>query len=79
MWGTTGIVYNPDVISKEEASHWAVLADPKYKGQVTIKDNVRDSYFAALGILNEEALLEPEFLQVFRPSGTDCGSYEPDG
>lgn len=63
MWGTTGIVYNPDVISKEEASHWAILADPKYKGQVTIKDNVRDSYFAALGILNEEELLEPEFLQ----------------
>ena len=56
MWGTTGIVYNPEVISKEEASHWAILADPKYKGQVTIKDNVRDSYFAALGILNEEEL-----------------------
>ena len=63
MWGTTGIVYNPDVISKEEASHWAVLADPKYKGQVTIKDNVRDSYFAALGILNEKELLDPEFIQ----------------
>ena len=63
MWGTTGIVYNPDVISKEEASHWKVLADPKYKGQVTIKDNVRDSYFAALGILNEDALLEPDFLR----------------
>lgn len=62
MWGTTGIVYNPGVISKEEASHWAVLADPKYKGQVTIKDNVRDSYFAALGILNEEELLQPDFL-----------------
>lgn len=64
MWGTTGIVYNPDVISKEEASHWAVLADPKYKGQVTIKDNVRDSYFAALGILNEKELLDPELIQV---------------
>lgn len=63
MWGTTGIVYNPDVVSKEEASHWSILADPKYKGQVTIKDNVRDSYFAALGILNEKKLLEPDFLQ----------------
>ena len=48
MWGTTGIVYNPQVISEEEASHWKLLKDPKYKGQVTIKDNVRDSYFAAL-------------------------------
>lgn len=62
MWGTTGIVYNPEVISKEEASHWAILADPKYKGQVTIKDNVRDSYFAALGILNEDELTQPDFI-----------------
>ncbi|HIZ82285.1 MAG TPA: extracellular solute-binding protein [Candidatus Mediterraneibacter pullistercoris] len=63
MWGTTGIVYNPEEISREEASHWALLADPKYKGQVTIKDNVRDSYFAALGILNEEELLKPEVME----------------
>ena len=62
MWGTTGIVYNPEEITEEEASHWALLADPKYKGQVTIKDNVRDSYFAALGILNEEELLQPDFV-----------------
>lgn len=62
MWGTTGIVYNPEKITEEEASHWAILADPKYKGQVTIKDNVRDSYFAALGILNEDELLSPEFV-----------------
>lgn len=63
MWGTTGIVYNPDEVSREDASHWAILADPKYRGQVTIKDNVRDSYFAALGILNEEELLSPGILQ----------------
>lgn len=62
MWGTTGIVYNPEEITEEEASHWALLADPKHKGQVTIKDNVRDSYFAALGILNEEELLQPDFV-----------------
>lgn len=62
MWGTTGIVYNPEEISEEEASHWKLLADPKYKGQITIKDNVRDSYFAALGILNEEELLSEAVL-----------------
>ena len=55
-------MYNPEEITKEEASHWALLADPEYKGQVTIKDNVRDSYFAALGILNEEELLEPDLV-----------------
>ncbi len=62
MWGTTGIVYNPEEISKEEASHWDILVNTEYKGQVTIKDNVRDSYFAALGILNEEELTDPDFI-----------------
>ena len=37
MWGVTGIVYNPEEISKEEASRCAVLTNPKYKGQITIK------------------------------------------
>lgn len=63
MWGTTGIVYNPDEITREEASRWALLADPQYRGQVTIKDNVRDSYFAALGILYEDELMDPEFIR----------------
>ena len=63
MWGTTGIVYNPDEITKEEASRWALLADPQYRGQVTIKDNVRDSYFAALGILFEDELMDPDFIR----------------
>lgn len=62
MWGTTGIVYNPDEITKDEASHWALLADPRYRGQVTIKDNVRDSYFAALGILYEDELTDPDLI-----------------
>lgn len=60
MWGTTGIVYNPQVISSEKASHWSILDDPEYKGQITVKDNVRDSYFAALGILNEQELLSED-------------------
>lgn len=62
MWGITGIVYNPDKISAEEASSWTILSDPKYKRQITIKDNVRDSYFAALGALNSELLTSEEFV-----------------
>ena len=62
MWGTTGIVYNPEEVSAEEVSHWSLLTDTEYKRQVTVKDNVRDSYFAALGILNEEELLDPDFI-----------------
>lgn len=62
MWGITGIVYNPDKISAEEASSWTILNNPEYKRQITIKDNVRDSYFAALGALNSELLTSEEFM-----------------
>lgn len=62
MWGITGIVYNPEEISKEEASSWTILSDKKYKRQVTIKDNVRDSYFAAVGALKSELLTSEKFL-----------------
>ncbi len=53
MWGVTGILYNPEKITEEEAGTWNILNNPKFARQVTIKDNVRDSYFAALGILKK--------------------------
>ena len=62
MWGITGIVYNPEYISKEEASTWTILDNPQYKRQVTIKDNVRDSYFAAVGALKHDLLTSDEFV-----------------
>ena len=62
MWGTIGVVYNPDVVSEEDASSWSILADPKYKKRVTIKDSVRESYFPALAILHKDLLLSKEFI-----------------
>ena len=61
MWGITGIVYNPEKISHEEASTWKILNDPAYHRQVTIKDNVRDSYFAAVGAIKSDLLTSEEF------------------
>lgn len=61
MWGLTGIVYNPEEVTREEASSWKILDDPKYKSQITIKDNVRDSYFAALGALKSDLLTSDAF------------------
>lgn len=61
MWGLTGIVYNPEEVTREEASSWKILDDPKYKSQITIKDNVRDSYFAALGALKSDLLASDAF------------------
>ena len=62
MWGVTGIVYNPEVVSREDASTWKILGNPAYKRQVTIKDNVRDSYFAAIGALKSDLLTSDEFV-----------------
>lgn len=63
MWGITGIVYNPELVSKEDAASWKILNNPSYYRQITIKDNVRDSYFAALGALKSELLTSEKFLQ----------------
>ncbi|WP_022767625.1 extracellular solute-binding protein [Butyrivibrio sp. NC2007] len=61
MWGITGFVYNPDVVSEEDASTWKLLENPAYRRQVTIKDNVRDAYFAAVGALKSDLLTSDEF------------------
>ncbi len=63
MWGITGIVYNPELVSAKAASSWTILNDPSYRRQITIKDNVRDSYFAAVGAVKSELLTSEEFLQ----------------
>ena len=62
MWGLTGVVYNPEYVTKEEASTWSILTNPKFRRQVTIKDSVRESYFAAVGALKADLLTSEEFL-----------------
>jgi len=62
MWGITGLVYNPEYITEEEASTWKIFDDDTYKRRITIKDNVRDSYFAAVGALKSEMLTSESFL-----------------
>lgn len=61
MWGVTGVLYDPDQMSEEEASTWEVFYNPDFNRQITIKDNVRDSYFAALGAYQRELLMSEEF------------------
>lgn len=61
MWGVTGFIYNPDFIAEEEADTWNLLVNEDYKRKITIKDNVRDSYFAAIGGINSEMLTSEAF------------------
>lgn len=62
MWGTTGIVFNADNVKMEEARHWDILNDRAHYRRVTIKDNVRDSYFMALAMLKSDILKSKEFV-----------------
>ena len=61
MWGITGMVYNPEEVTEEEASTWSILENEKFYRQVTIKDNVRDAYFPTLAILNKDLLNSETF------------------
>lgn len=61
MFGVTGILYNPEKMTAEEAGTWTVLNNPKFAKQITVKDNVRDSYFAAVGALQRDKLMDPGF------------------
>ena len=62
MWGVTGIVYNPEEVTKEEASTWTILNNPDFKRRVTIKDSVRECYFAAVGALEHDLLTSEDFV-----------------
>ena len=62
MWGVTGIVYNPEYVSAEDASTWSILLNEDYANQITIKDSVREAYFAAVGALKSELLTSEAFI-----------------
>ncbi len=58
MWGTTGFIYNPEKISPEIMKDWDCLLSPSCNRQITVKDSVRDSYFAGLGMYYQDQLNE---------------------
>ncbi len=56
MWGTTGIIYNPKFVTREEASTWDVIRNPKFAGKILIKDAPRDVYAPVLIYLKQNEL-----------------------
>lgn len=62
MWGVIGYVYNPEYISRQEAEDWNLLRNSDYYKRVTTKDSIRDSYFAAAGMLYQDEMLSEEFM-----------------
>ena len=56
MWGTVGLIYNPEFVAAEETVSWDILRDPKYKGKILMKDAFRDVYTSLLIALNKDKI-----------------------
>ncbi|MBQ8100339.1 MAG: ABC transporter substrate-binding protein [Paludibacteraceae bacterium] len=44
MWGTTGFIYNPAYVNREDLHSWGAILDPKFEGKIYMKDAFRDVY-----------------------------------
>ena len=60
MWGTTGFLYNPKYVTREEASTWSSLWNVKFDKKLLIKDAFRDVYSPLLIYANQERVKSGE-------------------
>ena len=60
MWGTTGFLYNPKYVSREEVSSWNALWNPKFNKKLLIKDAFRDVYSPLLIYANHDKIASGE-------------------
>ena len=44
MWGTTGFIYNPQYVKREELTSWEALLNPRFANRILMKDAFRDVY-----------------------------------
>lgn len=57
MWGTTGVLYNTDFLSREQASTWGIMWNPEYEGRILMKDAVRDVYGSFMMYIRQDEIL----------------------
>lgn len=56
MWGTVGLLYDPEVFSDELVSSWDIMWNKEYENLATTKDSVRDTYFVGVMHVYQEEL-----------------------
>ena len=44
MWGTTGFIFNPQFVNREDLLSWGAILDPKFENRILMKDAFRDVY-----------------------------------
>ncbi len=60
MWGTTGFLYNPKYVSREEVNSWSALWNPKFNKKLLVKDAFRDVYSPLLIYANHAKIKSGE-------------------
>ncbi|MFA5235783.1 MAG: extracellular solute-binding protein [Bacilli bacterium] len=50
MWGTVGLIYDPEIVNPADATSWQVLYNPDYAKQATIKKSMRETYM--IGVID---------------------------
>ena len=60
MWGAHGILYNTKYVTREEASSWEILRNPKFKDKIFIKDSARDVFSQIIIHLRQDQLASGE-------------------
>ena len=84
-WGATALTYNADEVSAEEASSLQAFADPKFKGRVSLIDNVDDAYalgFLAVGVKDWTKATDEDFRKAsdfLRKVHKNVRQYHADG
>lgn len=82
MWGTLGIIFNPeydlysDIDPYEmiyDMSDYSNLWSNKYYGGISLKDSIRDTYFVGLAETYKEELLQQ--LELYQSSQIDADTY----
>lgn len=48
MWGTMGLVYNPENVAEADMSTWGSLWEEQYLNKILVKDSMRDTYFVGI-------------------------------
>ena len=58
MWGTMGLIYDPNCISEEDIKTWDVLWNDKYENYASVKNSMRDTYVVGIMHAYQEELKE---------------------
>ena len=66
MWGTLGLIYNPEALDEAAAGtlydkdSWEIMENPMFEGLVSLKDSVRDAYCVGSLLAHKAELKEVE-------------------